>query len=121
MLESSCFFVQVSIDLSSTDDNLGLMIRGGIDYGLGIYVTGVDKAKKELKLMLSWGINHTCVRSTFPLLQNSCASVHGILAGDEILEVNGRSFSGRVTHDEAVRILTYSEQRLGKEEKLSWQ
>jgi whirlin len=23
--------------------SLGLMIRGGIEYGLGIYVTGVDK------------------------------------------------------------------------------
>ena len=25
------------------NDNLGLMIRGGIEYGLGIYVTGVDE------------------------------------------------------------------------------
>jgi hypothetical protein len=25
------------------NDNLGLMIRGGLEYGLGIYVTGVDE------------------------------------------------------------------------------
>ena len=25
------------------NDNLGLMIRGGIEYGLGIYITGVDE------------------------------------------------------------------------------
>ena len=25
------------------DDNLGLMIRGGVEYGLGIFITGVDQ------------------------------------------------------------------------------
>ena len=25
------------------NDNLGLMIRGGIEYGLGIFITGVDQ------------------------------------------------------------------------------
>ena len=25
------------------NDNLGLMIRGGIEYGLGIFITGIDK------------------------------------------------------------------------------
>jgi len=26
-----------------TGQNLGLMIRGGAEYGLGIYITGVDR------------------------------------------------------------------------------
>lgn len=30
--------------LVSDDIHLGLLIRGGIEYGLGIYVTGLDKA-----------------------------------------------------------------------------
>ena len=33
--------LQVSLDLGS-NDNLGLVIRGGLEYGLGIFVTGVD-------------------------------------------------------------------------------
>ena len=33
--------LQVSLDLGSKD-NLGLVIRGGLEYGLGIFVTGVD-------------------------------------------------------------------------------
>ncbi|CRK92781.1 CLUMA_CG006236, isoform A [Clunio marinus] len=55
--------------------SLGLMIRGGIEYGLGIYVTGVDK--------------------------DSVADHAGLNIGDQILEVNGQSFMN-VTHDEAV-------------------
>ncbi|KAG5679275.1 hypothetical protein PVAND_008854 [Polypedilum vanderplanki] len=55
--------------------SLGLMIRGGIEYGLGIYVTGVDK--------------------------DSVADRAGLNVGDQILEVNGESFMN-VTHDEAV-------------------
>ncbi len=30
------------LNLSPTD-NLGLMIRGGVEYGLGIYITGVEE------------------------------------------------------------------------------
>uniref|UniRef100_A0A0A9VQ25 Whirlin n=1 Tax=Lygus hesperus TaxID=30085 RepID=A0A0A9VQ25_LYGHE len=55
--------------------SLGLMIRGGIEYNLGIFVTGVDK--------------------------ESVAERAGLLIGDQILEVNGQSFL-EVTHDEAV-------------------
>uniref|UniRef100_A0ABD2X5M7 PDZ domain-containing protein n=1 Tax=Trichogramma kaykai TaxID=54128 RepID=A0ABD2X5M7_9HYME len=58
--------------------SLGLMIRGGLEYGLGIYVTGVDK--------------------------DSVADRAGLLVGDQILEVNGQSFE-EATHDEAVQIL----------------
>ncbi|XP_046747303.1 whirlin isoform X9 [Diprion similis] len=58
--------------------SLGLMIRGGLEYGLGIYVTGVDK--------------------------DSVADRAGLLIGDQIIEVNGQSFE-EATHDEAVQIL----------------
>ncbi|XP_055383524.1 protein lap4 [Condylostylus longicornis] len=60
--------------------SLGLMIRGGVEYGLGIFITGVDK--------------------------DSVADRAGLMVGDEILEVNGQSFLD-VTHDEAVSQLKY--------------
>ncbi|KOC69800.1 Whirlin [Habropoda laboriosa] len=58
--------------------SLGLMIRGGLEYGLGIYITGVDK--------------------------DSVADRAGLLVGDQIIEVNGQNFE-EATHDEAVEIL----------------
>ncbi|KAK7896829.1 hypothetical protein WMY93_022154 [Mugilogobius chulae] len=61
--------------------SLGLMIRGGAEYALGIYITGVD--------------------------QGSAAECGGLKVGDQILEVNGRSFLS-VPHDEAVRVLKSS-------------
>ncbi|CAH2104325.1 unnamed protein product [Euphydryas editha] len=60
--------------------SLGLMIRGGLEYNLGIYITGVDK--------------------------DSVADRAGLMVGDQILEVNGQSFVN-VTHDEAVAQLKY--------------
>ncbi|XP_062867705.1 whirlin isoform X2 [Trichomycterus rosablanca] len=61
--------------------SLGLMIRGGAEYALGIYITGVDGG--------------------------SAAECGGLKVGDQILEVNGRSFLG-IPHDEAVRVLKSS-------------
>ncbi|XP_056147028.1 whirlin [Lampris incognitus] len=61
--------------------SLGLMIRGGAEYALGIYITGVDRG--------------------------SAAECGGLKVGDQILEVNGRSFLG-IPHDEAVRVLKSS-------------
>ncbi|XP_072309547.1 whirlin isoform X2 [Eucyclogobius newberryi] len=61
--------------------SLGLMIRGGAEYALGIYITGVD--------------------------QSSAAECGGLKVGDQILEVNGRSFLS-IPHDEAVRVLKSS-------------
>uniref|UniRef100_A0A8C7LFC5 Whirlin n=1 Tax=Oncorhynchus kisutch TaxID=8019 RepID=A0A8C7LFC5_ONCKI len=61
--------------------SLGLMIRGGAEYALGIYITGVDRG--------------------------SAAECGGLKVGDQILEVNGRSFLG-IPHDEAVRMLKSS-------------
>ncbi|XP_026542346.1 whirlin [Notechis scutatus] len=61
--------------------SLGLMIRGGSEYALGIYITGVDK--------------------------DSEAENTGLKVGDQILEVNGRSFLS-ISHDEAVNLLKSS-------------
>ncbi|XP_051959901.1 whirlin isoform X2 [Xyrauchen texanus] len=63
--------------------SLGLMIRGGAEYSLGIYITGVDRG--------------------------SAADCGGLKVGDQILEVNGRSFIS-IPHDEAVRVLKSSHQ-----------
>ncbi|XP_069121383.1 whirlin-like isoform X2 [Argopecten irradians] len=62
-------------------DKLGLMIRGGLEFGLGIYVSGVD--------------------------QGSVAKSAGLKVGDQILDVNGHSFLD-TTHAEAVRVLKTS-------------
>ncbi|XP_042098760.1 whirlin isoform X3 [Ovis aries] len=62
--------------------SLGLTIRGGAEYGLGIYITGVDPGSE--------------------------AESSGLKVGDQILEVNGRSFLN-ILHDEAVRLLKASQ------------
>ncbi|KAE8583557.1 hypothetical protein XENTR_v10020573 [Xenopus tropicalis] len=58
--------------------SLGLLIRGGAEYSLGIYITGVDKGSE--------------------------AESAGLKVGDQILDINGSSFLS-IPHDEAVRIL----------------
>ncbi|XP_065068288.1 uncharacterized protein LOC135693678 isoform X2 [Rhopilema esculentum] len=57
---------------------LGLKIRGGMEYGLGIYVSAVDR-------------NHMAEKS-------------GIRAGDQIIDVNGLDFL-EISHKDAVRVL----------------
>ncbi|XP_063792500.1 whirlin isoform X2 [Pseudophryne corroboree] len=61
--------------------SLGLLIRGGAEYSLGIYITGVD--------------------------QGSEAESAGLKVGDQILDINGLSFLS-IPHDEAVRVLRSS-------------
>ncbi|XP_074067856.1 whirlin isoform X4 [Macrotis lagotis] len=61
--------------------SLGLMIRGGAEYSLGIYITGVDPGSE--------------------------AEGSGLKVGDQILEVNGKSFL-HIPHDEAVKLLKSS-------------
>ncbi|KAM6182715.1 whirlin isoform 1-T1 [Erethizon dorsatum] len=61
--------------------SLGLTIRGGAEYGLGIYITGVDPGSE--------------------------AESSGLKVGDQILEVNGRNFLS-ILHDEAVKLLKSS-------------
>ncbi|XP_049751040.1 whirlin isoform X2 [Elephas maximus indicus] len=61
--------------------SLGLTIRGGAEYSLGIYITGVDPGSE--------------------------AESSGLKVGDQILEVNGQSFLN-ILHDEAVKLLKSS-------------
>eukprot|EP00058_Branchiostoma_floridae_P000909 XP_002586397.1 hypothetical protein BRAFLDRAFT_252795 [Branchiostoma floridae] len=61
--------------------SLGLMIRGGKEFDLGIYITGVDPY--------------------------SVAEEAGLKVGDQILDVNSVNFLS-ISHDEAVRILKTS-------------
>ncbi|XP_069799495.1 whirlin [Dendropsophus ebraccatus] len=61
--------------------SLGLLIRGGAEYSLGVYITGVDHSSE--------------------------AESAGLKVGDQILDVNGISFLS-IPHDEAVRILRSS-------------
>ncbi|KAL8598163.1 hypothetical protein ACOMHN_043234 [Nucella lapillus] len=68
--------VNVVVDRGHT---LGLTVRGGVDYGLGIYISGVDT--------------------------HSVAENAGLKIGDQILDVNGQSML-TVGHSEAVRLLT---------------
>ncbi|XP_029342648.1 E3 ubiquitin-protein ligase PDZRN3-B isoform X3 [Acyrthosiphon pisum] len=63
--------------------SLGLMIRGGTEYNLGIFITGIDK--------------------------ESVADRSGLMIGDQILEVNGQSFLN-LSHDEAVNQLKFQKQ-----------
>ncbi|XP_053717839.1 whirlin isoform X2 [Synchiropus splendidus] len=80
--------------------SLGLMIRGGAEYALGIYITGVDQGSAAecggLK-SLPAPPPTTTPQCSFPSSQ----------VGDQILEVNGRSFLS-IPHDEAVRVLKSS-------------
>ncbi|CAF3302745.1 unnamed protein product [Rotaria socialis] len=57
---------------------LGLTIRGGAEYGLGIFISGVDKA--------------------------SLSDQAGLSIGDQILSVNGIDFL-HITHSDAVQLL----------------
>ncbi|XP_076342220.1 whirlin-like [Tachypleus tridentatus] len=60
---------------------LGLLIRGGVEDGLGIYVTGVESP--------------------------SAAELAGLRVGDQILSVNDQDFQ-TISHDKAVDILKFS-------------
>ncbi|EDO44244.1 predicted protein, partial [Nematostella vectensis] len=57
---------------------LGLKIRGGAEYGLGIYIAGVD--------------------------EHSAASRAGLKCGDQIMDVNGTSFLN-ISHASAIKAL----------------
>ncbi|GAV06438.1 hypothetical protein RvY_16432 [Ramazzottius varieornatus] len=62
----------------SEDVHLGLLIRGGLEHGLGIYITGLDPG--------------------------SAAEAADLQIGDQIMSVNGADFR-RISHNKAVHIL----------------
>ncbi|XP_078811814.1 whirlin isoform X6 [Oryzias latipes] len=85
--------------------SLGLMIRGGAEYALGIYITGVDKGSaaecgglKPLPAPPS---------PPFSTLQTTPLSTPSPQVGDQILEVNGHSFLS-IPHEDAVKVLKSS-------------
>ncbi|XP_077594000.1 whirlin isoform X3 [Stigmatopora nigra] len=84
--------------------SLGLMIRGGAEYALGIYITGVDHGSAAecggLKSLPSPPLPSCPPATPFCTLPSS-------QVGDQILEVNGRGFLN-IPHDEAVRVLKSS-------------
>ncbi|XP_034752777.1 whirlin isoform X3 [Etheostoma cragini] len=86
--------------------SLGLMIRGGAEYALGIYITGVDQGSAAecggLKLFPGPPSPPCSVPPSMPL-----SSLPPVQVGDQILEVNSRSFLS-IPHDEAVRVLKSS-------------
>ncbi|ELT89862.1 hypothetical protein CAPTEDRAFT_82749, partial [Capitella teleta] len=61
--------------------SLGIMIRGGNEFGLGIYVTGIDKG--------------------------SPAEQSGLKVGDQIMDINGNSFLD-IGHQDAAKLLRSS-------------
>ncbi|XP_060931705.1 whirlin [Limanda limanda] len=86
--------------------SLGLMIRGGAEYALGIYITGVDQASAAACGGLkSLPAPPSASRSALPAMP--FCSLPSLQVGDQILEVNGRSFLS-IPHDEAVRVLKSS-------------
>lgn len=81
--------------------SLGLMIRGGVEYGLGIFITGVDKDSVADRAGLM-----VCLEFTLTQQGEIVIPAINFQIGDQILEVNSQSFLD-VTHDEAVSQLKY--------------
>lgn len=64
----ACVFVCLQVNVVLDDGrSLGLMIRGGAEYALGIYITGVDQGSASesggLKV-LNWGLSWSCCEHT---------------------------------------------------------
>lgn len=68
---------QVILRRSKNQEGLGFSIRGGVEHGIGIYVSLVEPG--------------------------SLAEAEGLKVGDQIIKANGRSLD-RVTHSEAVKV-----------------
>ncbi|XP_064631719.1 uncharacterized protein LOC135490004 [Lineus longissimus] len=74
---------RVNLTINSEDDFLGFNIRGGSEYGLGVYVSKID--------------------------EGGLAQQKGILMGDQIVDVNGQSFED-ISHTDAVDFLKTQKQ-----------
>ncbi|CAF1094360.1 unnamed protein product [Rotaria sordida] len=72
------YFERTVTVLVEKGKRLGLVIRGGAEYGLGIFISGVDKG--------------------------SLSDQAGLCIGDQILSVNGIDFL-HITHSDAVQLL----------------
>ena len=65
------------VRIPGSEEELGFNVRGGKDFGVGIYVSGVEKGK----------------------LADKC----GLKPGDQVLEVNGIDFTN-IPHSTAVKV-----------------
>lgn len=75
------FVRRVHLQPRANENDLGIRIRGGIEFSLGVFVSHVDAG--------------------------SSAHLAGLMCTDQIIEVNGQSFS-RISHQDAVFILKTS-------------
>ncbi|KAH3708217.1 uncharacterized protein LOC127857219 [Dreissena polymorpha] len=69
---------RINLKFGPADRTLGFNIRGGREYGLGIYVSKLDR--------------------------NGLADKNGVRTGDQIIDVNGIPFDN-ITHEHAVEVL----------------
>ena len=72
-------FRVVNLLKTSPDSSLGFSIRGGREFGTGVYVSSID--------------------------ENSSACKQGLLAGDQVIECSGIDFES-ITHSSAVNLLS---------------
>nr|KAG5705752.1 hypothetical protein BaRGS_027411 [Batillaria attramentaria] len=85
-------------------DGFGFNIRGGSEYGLGVYVSSVDEGgPAEIQGLQVGDLIVEANDISFQKISHGEAA----RVGDQILDVNGQSLMG-VSHSEAVRILTRS-------------
>lgn len=75
------FVRRVHLQPRANENDLGIRIRGGIEYSLGVFISHIDSG--------------------------SSAHLAGLMCTDQIIEVNGQSFS-RISHQDAVLILRTS-------------
>ena len=72
-------FHVVNLQKPSSDSSLGFSIRGGREFGTGVYISNVD--------------------------ENSMARKEGLQVGDQVIECNGIDFEN-ITHSSAVKLLS---------------
>ena len=72
-------FRVVNLLKTSPDSSLGFSIRGGREFGTGVYISSID--------------------------ENSSACKQGLLVGDQVIECSGIDFES-ITHSSAVNLLS---------------
>ena len=77
--KSNGSFRVVNLQKPSPDSSLGFSIRGGREFGTGVYISSVD--------------------------ENSMALKEGLKVGDQVIECNGIDFES-ITHSSAVNLLS---------------
>lgn len=96
----------VHLFTTSDDYCLGFNIRGGKEFGLGIYVSKYDLSLRysHNNIKVDVDQSYIYVFSRLRLDPGGLAEQHGIKMGDQILAANGVSFED-ITHNNAVDVL----------------